>query len=205
MTSTIEAQTKSSLHALRAGLEQAERQILQLAGPNSEAFLVLLDQIEQMFTDFGENQAAVRSEQGRWDGLLNRISSKPELLVDAAARAGGLAKLRSKHPPAAGRWWHVDAELASRRTQTLKRVGLIGGTIIILVALALWGMNNFAPSEAEAGATMTTNIEQLVADQQWAAALAAVENARKTLPNDPELLVWDGVLAEQVGDAAGAQ
>jgi hypothetical protein len=205
MTHMIEAPAKSSLHTLRAVLEQAERQVLQLGGSNIEAFFVLLDQIEQIFADFGQGNAAVLAEGGRWASLVNRISSQPKMLVDAAAHAGGLPKLRSKHPPATGSRLHVDAELTHRRTQTLKRVGLIGGTIIVLVALALWGMNNFTPAEAEAGATTTMNIEQLAGDQQWQAALAVVEKARQTLPNEPELLVWEGVLAEQVDDAARAQ
>jgi hypothetical protein len=37
--------------------------------------------------------------------LRNRIDTKPQLLVTAAAHAGGLAKLRAHHPSATGPWW----------------------------------------------------------------------------------------------------
>jgi tetratricopeptide (TPR) repeat protein len=45
----------------------------------------------------------------------------------------------------------------------------------------------------------------LVAKQKWPDALALVEKARQSLPNDPELLVWAAVLAEQSGNAAQAK
>jgi tetratricopeptide (TPR) repeat protein len=207
MTHIVESQAKSSLHNLREALEQAERQIVHLDGLNIEAFLVRLDQIEQMFADFGQSQDAARSEEGRWKGLLNRIASKPELLVNAASRAGGLSKLRSKHPPATGSWWHWDSELARRRTQSWKRAAMILGAVVVVVALVIVGVNYFTSANNAGGslASATTDIEQLVASQQWPAALAALEKARRTLPDAPELLVWEGVLAEQTGDAARAK
>jgi len=45
----------------------------------------------------------------------------------------------------------------------------------------------------------------LVTDQKLPDALALVEKARQTKPNEPELLVWDAVLNEQLGDAARAK
>ena len=64
MTDIIESRAKSSVNTLRAALEQAERQIARLDGSNIKAFLVLLDQIEQMFGDLGTEQSALRAEQG---------------------------------------------------------------------------------------------------------------------------------------------
>lgn len=204
MTYMIESPAKSSLHTLRDALEQAERQLVRLDGANVETFLVRLDQIEQMFAEFGEEKVAARAEEGRWTGMLNRISAKPELVVNAAAHAGGLTKLRAKHSPATGRWWHLDVDLARRRTQTLLRIGMTIGAIVVVVAVLFIGSNYFTPSATNAGSLADTNaaIDSLVTDQKWPEALAVVGKARQTLPDEPELLVWTAVLAEQTGDAA---
>ena len=53
MTANLESQPKSSLQTLRAALEQAERQLTRLNGSTIKAFLMQLDQIEQMFEDLG--------------------------------------------------------------------------------------------------------------------------------------------------------
>lgn len=203
----IELPAKSSLHTLRNALEQTERQLARLDGTNVEKFLVGLDLLQQMFAEFGQEKAALRAEEGRWESVLNRLSAKPELVVNAASHAGGLTKLRAKHPPAAGRWWHLDREVARRRTQWVQRVGAIIGVIVVVVAALVIGSNYFIPSATDAGALTTTTaaIDSLVTEQKWPEALTLVEKARQTLPAEPELLVWAAVLMEQTGDAARAQ
>jgi predicted Zn-dependent protease len=204
MTQNIEPQTKHSLHTLRDALEQAERQFARLDGSNIKTFLGLLDQIEQTFIELGDDESARRAEEGRWVSLRNRIEAKPQLIVAAAAHAGGLAKLRAQHPPATGPWWHVDTAVTSRRTQTLKRAGITIAAVVVVVALVLWGINAFTPSSGSL-AISTAQIEELVTAKKLPDALAAVEKARQALPNDPELLVWEAVLNEQVGNAGPAK
>jgi tetratricopeptide (TPR) repeat protein len=206
MTQTIDSPPKGSLQTLRSALELAERQAARLDGTNIETFLVGLDRIEQMFVEFAPEKSAVRSEDGRWQGLLNRVVAHPELVVNAAGRAGGLTKLRAKHAPAVGHWWRLDADIARRRAQTFKRTGLIAGAIVVL-AIAIFISNNyFAASNSAVGSLADTSaaIEPLLAKQKWPEALALVQKARQALPKDPELLVWAAVLAEQSGDSAQA-
>ncbi len=204
MTLITESRTKISVNTLREALGQAERQFLHLDGTNIKTFLVLLDQIEQMFVELGPDESALRAEAGRWVSLRNRIDATPQLLVAAAAKAGGLAKLRAQQPPATGSWWHLDTAVAQRRTQMLKRAGLTIAAVVVVVGLALWGINAFTPA-AGSPVTVTAQIEQLVTDQKLPDALVAVDKARQTLPNDPDLLVWDAVLNEQLGNAAQAK
>ena len=123
--------------------------------------------------------------------------------MTAAADAGGLSKLRSQYATAAGPWWYLDAAVARRRTQTLKRAGLAIGAVVV-VALVVWGVMTFFPAT---NALIDTNnaVEQLVTAQQWPEALALVKQARQTLPAEPELLVWEAILQEQLGNTAEAQ
>jgi tetratricopeptide (TPR) repeat protein len=203
MTQLTEVPANNSLHSLRDALEQAERQIVRLDRENIKPFLIGLDRIEQMFAEYGQDKGAVRAEETRWESLRSRLSANPGLVVTAAANAGGLAKLRSQMPPALGPWWHLDAAVAQGRIQMLRRAAMIIGAIAV-VALVWWGVTAFFPS-TDAPADTTAAIEQLVTAQKWPEALTVVAQARQTQPNEPELLVWEAVLNEQIGNTALAQ
>jgi tetratricopeptide (TPR) repeat protein len=203
MTQITGVPTNNSLHALRDALEQAERQIVRLDRENIKTFLAGLDRIEQLFADYGQDKGAVRAEDARWESLRNRLSANPGLVVTAAANAGGLAKLRSQQPPAVGPWWHLDTAVAGRRTQTLKRAGMAMGAVAV-VALVVWGVMALFPSTGALSDT-TTAIEQLVTARKWPEARAAVAKARQAQPDEAELLVWEAVLNEQLGNVAQAQ
>lgn len=203
-TQKIETPTKTTLRSLQATLEQAERQFARLDGSNIKTFLLLLDQIDRMFGELGRDESTLRAEMGRWSSLLSRIDAKPQFLLSAAAHAGGLAKLRSQNPPATGPWWHVDARLTHQRAQTMKRVSITLAAVVVAAALVFWGVNAFTPA-AGSSATTATQIEQLVTAQNLPAAQAVVTKALQTTPTDPELLVWDAVLNEQLGNAAQAK
>lgn len=203
MTQIPEVPTNNSLQSLRNALEEAERQIVRLDRENIKPFLVGLDRIEQMFAEYGQDKGAVRAEEARWESLRKRLSANPGLVATAAANAGGLDKLRSQQPPASGPWWHLDAEVARRRSQTMKRAGMAIGAVAVL-ALVVWGFTRFFPSTGSLTDT-TMAIEQLVTAQKWPEALAAVAKARQTQPDEADLLVWEVVLNEQVGNATQAQ
>ena len=203
MTQITEVPTNHSLQSLRDALEQAERQIGRLDRENIKTFLIGLDQIDQMFAAYGQDTSSVRAEETRWESLRKRLVANPQLVVTAAANAGGLSKLRSQHATAVGAWWHLDTAVAQQRTQTRQRVGLVIGAIA-LVALVWWGVTTFFPATDPITNT-TTAIEQLVAAQKWPEALTVVVQARQTQPADADLLLWAAVLHEQVGNVALAQ
>lgn len=207
MAYAVESKGTSPANALRDALDRAERQIVVLDAGNIENYLVLLDQIEQLLIDLADNQTDLRPERTRWESLLSRITNKPEPLASAAAKAGGMTKLRAQHPPADSFWWHVDVEVVRRRVQTVKRVGLTVGALVLVVALGLWTLNTFFPPSPEAVKMLNANsqIEQLVMEQKWQEALTVVEQTQQELPDEPELWLWETVLSEQIGDMARAQ
>jgi len=183
--------------------------MVRLDRNNIQQFLLQMDAIEQMWPEFGEPSGLV-AEEGRWQSLIKRIETNPKLLTGAAAQAGGLNKLRSQHPPATGSWWHVDQQAAGQRNKTFQRVGVIVG-VVVLAIVAFWVANFFMSRStvtAESAASVTDvvpEIEQLVEQEGWQAALTVVESALKSAPDDAALLAWDSVLAAQLGDSARAQ
>lgn len=190
MAHAIESRANSPANDLRDELEKAERRIVTLDGANVEDFLLLLDGIEQTFEKLAQNQADLRPEEARWESLLSRLSSKPGPLVAAAKQAGGLAALRAKHPPAESFWWHLDVELATRRAKSVRRALI---TIIVTVLVVVGGLravNYFFPPDPRAVAMVNTNaeIEQLIFNGEWEAALEVVMRAEQEWPNEPELL-----------------
>jgi tetratricopeptide (TPR) repeat protein len=213
MAHAIESRANSAANDLRDLLEKAERQVVNLTATNIEEFLLLLDQIERMFEQLVKNEMDVRPEEGRWEGLLSRISTKPGPLVRAANGAGGLAALRQRHPPAENFWWHLDVEVTKRRVGTIRRAVVTLVALVAVVAGALWALDFFFPPDPRAVALVNTNagIERALMDldlpeeERWANALVVVEQAREALPNEPELMVWEAVLSELLGDPERAQ
>jgi cytochrome c-type biogenesis protein CcmH/NrfG len=207
MAHAIESRASSPANDLRDALDKAERQVVTLDGANIEEFLLLLDQIERMFEGLAQTESDMRPEESRWESLLNRLSSAPGPLVKAANQAGGLERLRQRHLPAESFWWHLDAEVTRRRIQMVRRTLVTLVVIAAVVGGGLWAVDFFFPPDPRAVMLVNTNanIDQLIMEQKWDAALQVVESAQQQLPNEPELLVWEGVLSEQLGDASRAE
>lgn len=203
MAYSVETKTSNPANALRNALDQADRQFGQLTPQTVEAYLLLLDQIEQAFTTLADDQIDLRSEEGRWQSLLSRLDSKPEGLVKAAARAGGLAKLRAKHPPAESFWWQLDQEVARRRSRAIRRLLTTVVAIVVIVGGGYQLLNIFFPPDPVAVRMVETNaeLEALIAAQDWQTALDLVLARQQELPDEPELILWEAVLAGQLGDS----
>lgn len=207
MAHAIESRATSPANALRDALDTAERQVVAVDATTIEDFLCSLDQIEVLFEELAPNKSDLRSEEVRWESLLNRINSKPGPLVAAAAKAGGLPQLRTQHAPATSFWWHLDTEVAQRRAQALKRTAKTVVIVVGVIAVALWAVNYFFPPDPKAVliTSATGEAQQLIMDQKWPEALKPIQTALKTLPDDPELLIWEGVLYEQLGQPVPAK
>lgn len=206
MAYSVESKANSPANVLRDELDRAEREVVKLDAGNVEGYLLLLDQIEKRFDELTANETDLRPELGRWDSLLSRLQTKPDALVTAAARIGGLAKLRQKHPLAESFWWHLDKEVAQRRAQQIKQIVTTVLAAVVLLGGGYWLLNTFFPPNPAAVQMMetTSQLDQLIAEQRWQEAVTIVETAQSTLPDEPELVLWEMVFAEQLGDTERA-
>ena len=206
MAHTIESRTNSPANDLREALDVAERLIVTVDETTVERLLVLFDDIERMFGELSQNEIDLRSEQVRWSSLQNRLYSKPLPITKAAARAGGMAKLRAKHPPAAEDWWRLDAIVMERRRRSAIRTIVTIVVIVLVMAGLYWAVNTLFPPNPDAVAMVeaTSSIDTYVRVQDWDGALGVVERSLERLPNEPELWIWKTVLLEQLGDSEGA-
>lgn len=206
MAYSVDTNVRTLITQLREALDKAERLIVQVSGSNIAELLTLLDGIEQQFETLGANDIDLRPEQSRWDSLLNRINNQPNPIVHAANVAGGMDKLRAAHPPAESFWWQLDAEVARRRVRSIRRLITTVITLVVLLVGGYWAINFFFPPDPEAVLMVeTTNgIDRLVVEQRWQEALDLVKAARAQAPDQPELMIWEVVLNERIGDEEAA-
>jgi tetratricopeptide (TPR) repeat protein len=203
MAYSVETRASSPLNDLRDALSQAERVIVQPTAGTIEAILLLLDRIEQMFGVLQQEAVDLRAEEGRWDDLCRRLQAKPNALVRAAAAAGGMAALRAKHPSASGFWWALDRAYARRQQRAIMRFIVTLAVVIGAVGGGLWLFQRLFPPDPTAILVFDTGrqLETLAAEKKWPDALTVVERSLQQAPDEPELLVWQMVLAERNGDA----
>lgn len=206
MAHTVESRSNNPANQLREALDKAERMVVQIDGQSAEEFLLLLDQIERAFDELAHDGIDLRAEEVRRQSLLNRLDSRPNPIVAAAAAAGGMAELRRRNPPAESFWWRLDSLVVERRRRAIRRTLLTLGGLIVAVAALLWGINKLFPPNPQAVAMVeaTNQIDRLVAEQRWEEALTVVQAARKELPDEAELAVWEVVLYERLGNTEGA-
>ena len=201
MAHTVESRANNPANQLRDALDQAERLVVTVDRHSVEELLLLLDSIQQMFIDFAGEDVDQRAEDVRWRSILNRLTSRPGSIVNAAAAAGGYASLRAKHPPAEGMWWHLDSHLAQRRRKSATRLAttllaIVGGAVILYFAI-----NTLFPPDPAAVMMVnaTSSIDQLIQQERWDDALAVVEETLLQLPDEAELLIWRTVLLDHLG------
>lgn len=207
MAHSVESRSNNRANVLRDALEKAERQAVQLTGANVEAFLLLLDQIDHEFETIESDEIDLRPEETRWQSLLLRLDAKPQLLVAAAAKAGGLAKLRNNHPPAESFWWHLDTELRQRRLHAARRAIVTFVIAVVVIVGGYYALNKIFPPNPAAVRMieLTSQFETLIANQQWDEALALIEQAQAELPEEVELVLWEVVFAHEAGYSERAQ
>jgi tetratricopeptide (TPR) repeat protein len=206
MAHTVDTSTRTPVTQLRESLDRAELLVVQVDRSTITELLTLLDSIDAQIEMLEAEGTDLRSEQNRWQGLLRRINNKPDGIAHAANAAGGFEKLRAENPPAESFWWHLDREIARRRVDSVRRMVITLVTIVVVAAVAYFAINYFFPPDPEAVLMVeTTNgIDRLMMEQRWQEALELVQSARQQLPDNPELMVWEGVLHERLGNSEAA-
>jgi tetratricopeptide (TPR) repeat protein len=202
MAYSIKENLRNPIVQLREDLDKAERLAPQLNRDNIESFLQLLDRIDAQFPLLENATLDLRPEQSRQISLHSRLERLPNSVVSAAARAGGLAKLRAQNPPASGFWWHLDAQVAAERRQVLRRLlTTIGGLILFFGGIYFIVETFFPPDPNVLLVNDATNtLPDLAMQGRWEEALALIEQTKAQLTEpSPEVLIWEAVISEQLG------
>jgi tetratricopeptide (TPR) repeat protein len=142
----------------------------------------------------------------RWLDLQTRLGARATQLVKIARPLGGFAALRADNPPAVGSWWRLDELVAADRKRNWTRWLVTALVVCAVLAVAAFVYQQWlAPSpEVVLAVSAVNDVEQMAFEQKWDEAFTLAEKTLQEVPDNPDLLVWAGVLAERRGDTAEA-
>lgn len=208
MAYSVREERQSLATSLREELDEAERAAIQLRGDNVEPFLQLLDGIDERFMQLASSGLDLRPERTRWRSLHGKLQREAGRVMRAVDAAGGMAPLRGRNPPAQGLWWHLDAVAAAERRRVIRRLGTTVGTVVACLAM-VWALFTYViPADANSVITSEaiTELRQLAFEERWAQGLAVIGEAKALLTEpDAELLIWEAVVHDKLGQAGKAR
>jgi tetratricopeptide (TPR) repeat protein len=166
-----------------------------------------LDGIEERFAQLESSGLDLRTEFTRWVSLQSKLQREASRISRVLDLAGGLAQLRQANLPAQGLWWHLDEVVAAARRHLIRRLGITTGTIVGFLAI-VWVLLTFVfppdPNTIVASEAIST-LQQMAFEGRWDEALEVIEVAKAQLTQaDPELLIWEGVIRDKLGQAERA-
>jgi len=195
---------------LRDRLQRAERAVANLKGKGAEvvALLELLDEAQDLIISLEAKGMDLRPERTRLTTVQNQLRSRAAVLVREVAAAGGLSALRQDRAPDRGRWWWYLDELVAQHRRRLLRNGLIAGVVcLILLGIGIVAYNRFLAPDPLTRQKMAliNEAEVLLSQSDVPAALEKYQAARALDPTDAEVLIWVGILSQQLGQDVEAE
>jgi len=196
------------LRAILAELEALVGGIRYIPMGKALQIPVLMDQADRLLASVSAKGADVRDERGTFEGVGALLKKNAAFFVRHVGGADVIAKERQQH---AGRstawWWHLDAFVAQKRREGVRRSLLVGGGLLFILLLLWVGYQRFlAPDPAtRASYTHRFNAETLADQGDFAAALGEVQKALTYRPEDYELLLMKGLFQALLDDPAAQE
>ena len=190
---------------VRQLLTECEIEVTRLkgAGPKALTFLQKLDQIVLTLEQLEADGLDVRPERTRLESIINRLYKEGPRLLRELRSVGGMERARAEALYPEAPWWHLDETLREQRRQAWRRRLLVGGPLLIVLAVALFLGNRYLSQKAGGPvAQALVDIERLATtDQNYEAALALAEQLVAESPNEPQAWLWLGMLHHLLGQA----
>jgi tetratricopeptide (TPR) repeat protein len=196
-------EVRELLHSLE------ERQVKVKLLNSEQAFTLLhdLDQLELLFKQLEPTGLDLLPERSRLTTVQAQLQKQAASLLKALGGAAELEKNRPIPAPSPEQWWwYIDKLVAAQRKQLGQRVAI--GLVIVLALLGgviLLFQTVLAPSP-EVAARMEAQDRANAALEQGNSteALAFLEEGLTRVPGDPDLLLFQGVIQELLGDETAA-
>jgi len=190
---------------LRRLLRESEIAVANLKGSGRGAIELLhcLDEIARLMDALEATGLDLRPERTRLETVTSLLRSRARVLVREAAQAGGLAQARqAAQPPPEHWWWFLDEEVARQRRRARKRAAIVGAVVLVVLALAALLYTRFLAPNPQVVRYLELVEEgralYLQGDHQ--AALLRLREARALQPDDPDAALWQGIVADALGN-----
>ena len=196
---------------LRARLDELEAQVGRLGyGLGQEALTIpaLFDTISASLAVFQADGQTMRAEVARLETVSARFSQKANVFLREIGGAAALQEARrARQPDPENWWWYVDRLVVDRRRVRARR--LLRSLVVLVAILVLLGALYqifLAPDPAtRERLNHQHTAENLVLQNDITGALAEVDQALVIAPGDPDLLVFKGVLHQELRQSVAAE
>ncbi len=195
---------------LRATLDELERQVGTLGHSSPEEVRripSLLDEATVQLAELKGKGGDFLAEEVRLQSLYSQLERKAALFLSAAGGAAALAAIRPAEVPEGHWWWHMERIVAEQRRARLKqvlRVVAIAAVVVILVVILY--QTFLAPDPAVRERALRIDAAGALVEQgDYSGAIQEIQIAQTAVPDDPYLLIMEGVFHDQLGDTAAAE
>ncbi len=202
MAHFIESHSSSPLALLRQDLTELEKLLVKVNSGHVVRALELLDLCSEAMHQLRQQGVDLKGEEGLWAGFEHKLHESAGQFVKASKPHGGLASLRASHSGSTGFWWRLDDTFRSQNRRQVNKVlrwgGLVAGVIAAIYILLTYV---FPPDEITVLVTSVVyDLESLVEAQDYNSALKLIEENLEAAERSEELLIWAGILEEQLGN-----
>ena len=196
--------------ALRELLDNLEASIGQIGyGIGEEALTIpsLFDQVDRLLPELGAEGLSLVEEKARLDTLLVQLQSRSGQWLREVGGTQALKSARqSRQPTVEEWWWFLDKVYSDQRKRTALRIGGWVGLGILVIAIFVIVYQKFlAPSPTTSKLlSLQHQADQFTMVGKLEEALEKVEQALTLDPENPDLLIYKGVLQQGLGQTEAA-
>lgn len=188
-------------------LEEIQPDIKRLNSTQALGVLRDLDHAYDLLQQLEAKDINIQGEWGRFQASEAFLRRWTGPLLRSLGGPGALSDFRPSPPPARDRWWWFIHEAVAAHQQRRVRA-LVGAGVAVFVGLAtLWLLFNtvLAPDPLVVAKVDAENEALLALDMgDYQESLIQIEYGLSQVPDDPDLLLFRGVLQAKLGDVAAA-
>ncbi len=174
---------------------------------NGRAILLLMDQIDGQFNERRAQRAAIQAEESQFEASSASLKKEARRLIEEMGGEAALQEERAaRKPPASAWWWFLDDYLARKRSQAIRKNIKIAVVVLVVIGILAGAYQLFlAPDPKTVAVYNALNDSQNLASQgNYADAWSQLQKGLAVAPDDPELLIMEGILYTVQGQAQQA-
>ncbi len=206
MATSVESGRMTAADQMRDLLARAEKRVVAPAdGSGAPEFYGWLDEVAAMWPALLASGSDLRGEKARWQSLQDQVTTRASAILKAWQKVGGLPAARlAADPDRDNWWWWLDEQVIAQRSRSLKRAAIIALAVVVVLALGSQVARVLLPVDPVVRDVyaLREKARRLIENGDAAGALSSYQQAVQRSPDDPQLHLMVGVLAEQLGDSA---
>ena len=202
----LKQRPQTNLEKLRVNLDQLERlvgSLRYLEAEEAKRIPVLFDQIADGFRSVEQSGSNLRGERTQLETAQIDFERQVASYIRILGGRQAVRELRRERQPDLQQWWwYPDRRLAERwMVRSKKWIVWMGLAAVVLIGLVVFYQRYLVPDEAtQTSLTHKFDAENLASQGEYRAALEEIDLAIAARPDQIDLYLFKGVLAEILGE-----